>query len=210
MRHSPGDRHCHFTAWAVGVARLSSLPGGPLLISSFICLMLPPWARARYTVVRLGLTRPPVLPPRLPLQFQFELRSHRRAPVFPPHPRGPLVAPPRSETEGSSISGLQRAEPLQLSPGGRRLRSASALESPAPAEGQAAGSGVRRLGPDPCDRAPRLPGRLPRVSTAAPALIAPGPARNIRMITGPSGARGLCVRHLRHLGHAPSTLSSVN
>ncbi|KAJ1170997.1 hypothetical protein NDU88_002868 [Pleurodeles waltl] len=80
---------------------------------------------------------------------------------------------------------------------------------PAPGSGQ--GTGRRFLSlPVPLrparqghDRAPRLPGRSPRAPTAVPASIAPGSARNIRMITGPSGARRLCVRHLRLLGHAP-------
>ncbi|KAJ1177948.1 hypothetical protein NDU88_003199 [Pleurodeles waltl] len=253
-RRSPGDRHCHSTAWADGVARLSSHPGGPLLRSGFIPLFnAASWARAWYTVVRLGLTRPPVLLSRPLLQFQFERLSHRGAPVCPPRPRGlpipPLdlrqrglqfrptargahARPPRPRPPGSQpaplpaslvyvrglgpaqhgptpplfhpapgillnaaarsdfghhcahsgatalprasgqqgrppllpslgvhlyvlISGLQRAEPLQLplSPGGCRLRSASLLGSPAPAAGQAAGPGVRRPGPDPCNRA---------------------------------------------------------
>ncbi|KAJ1097109.1 hypothetical protein NDU88_002236 [Pleurodeles waltl] len=123
--------------------------------------------------------------------------------------------PPHLPSPGAHLSvpasGLQRQEPLQLllGPGGCQLRSTSPLKSPAPAEGQAAGSEVRRLGLDPCNTAQTglcgssagPPGPHRSTSTDCP-----GPASNVRMITGPSGARGLCVRHLRHLGHAPHYL----
>ncbi|KAJ1207001.1 hypothetical protein NDU88_002394 [Pleurodeles waltl] len=98
----------------------------------------------------------------------------------PPVPQGapgrqgrlPLLLSPGARLS-IPISGLQRAEPLQLllSPSGLQLRSASLLESPAPAEGQAAGSGVRRLGPDLCNRAQTgLRGSLPGTPGSPPPL----------------------------------------
>ncbi|KAJ1161440.1 hypothetical protein NDU88_001926 [Pleurodeles waltl] len=70
-------------------------------------------------------------------------------------PAGPPTALPTPGARPSvPTSGLQRPELLQFlrGSGGCRLRSASPLESPAPAGGQAAGSEVRRLGSDLCNR----------------------------------------------------------
>ncbi|KAJ1099736.1 hypothetical protein NDU88_004834 [Pleurodeles waltl] len=48
------------------------------------------------------------------------------------------------------------------------------------------------------------PLQVPSGPHRSTSMIAPGSAHSVRIILGPSGARGLCVRHLRLLGHAPT------
>ncbi|KAJ1128371.1 hypothetical protein NDU88_006750 [Pleurodeles waltl] len=136
-----------------------------------------------------------------------------------PIPGGPGAAQRRSCLLPALTPGLRyltfretlSGPPLRPRPSARaRRRPAASREAPAPAEGE----GRRPPSESPAGLAPSLtpglkrgPGRLqdrPPVRRPHSGSEFPGDGTLfLRINVGPSGARGLSVRHLRIAGHAP-------